>query len=351
VNKQQSKKNSHVRRDGLLGPEQPRDAAISGDGRADPQTPTQLKMKKSDFSIITQVVLNGRFDRHFMNVRKRKAAGKDNHVLAGSTNDNMFDIMPRELGMMLRQTHDADISRPINYEKDREIRIFTSANAVPGLGLSDQMKKMNMADISAQREFRAHLRDQFVFVGVPQTKVIAANTNQTDAVAVQVSGSVTIFNTGVYEINAFDLVCWDIPYAAAKESDGSSSSNPAGIPDGKQLFHTVPLRLGSREDASEVPGNRSLSRSAVDDIFDSLKNGGINSANGMYKKRKRGNEMSTWEALVKTMHAKPNDEQAMKNVLAYWTHAQHRFNSRVIGVALSKARPGEQFDILLQRCM
>ena len=68
-----------------------------------------------------------------------------------------------------------------------------------------------MTTLKEQRMWRAHIRDQLVFVGVPLTKVLAGNDNQTDAVSVQVSGSTTVFNTGLYDIQAFDLVCWDIP--------------------------------------------------------------------------------------------------------------------------------------------
>lgn len=302
----------------------------------------------------SQVVLNGRYDRYFTNYRKRQTANKRKCILAGPVEDEHFDIMPREIGMMLRQTHDADISRPINYEKDREIRIFTSANALPGLGCDDK----EITSMDEQKKFRAHLRDQLVFAGIPQTKVLAGNDNQTDAVAVQVSGSVTIFNTGVFDINAFDFVCWDIPFATTKEYSGKKPVTPQGLPSGKMSFHTVPLRLGARDDAGDVPGARSIARNAIDDILMSLEtssNGSVGEFKA--KKRKRADGEDTfWKRMVDSLfdaHGESDEvkKDRLKTVLTYWTHAHHRFHSRIIGVALSKARPGEPFDILLTRAM
>lgn len=325
-------------------------SAAAGPGQSNPVTQQ------------SQVVLNGRYDRYFTNYRKRQAANKKYLMIPGGVEDENFDVMPREIGMMLRQTHDADINRPINYEKDREIRIFTSANALPGLGVDDEFTKDELKTPEQMHRFRAHLRDQLVFVGIPQTKVQAGNDNQTDAVAIQVSGSVTIFNTGPHDINAFDYVCWDIPGATTRSSDGKKLENPQGLPGGKMCFQTVPLRLGARDDAGDAPGGRSIARNTIDDIFTSLSSKVTNNGDiGEFsKKRKRTGPKGSktyWEKMVEDLHnsSSSKDEKVkaekLKAVLTYWTHAQHRFHSRVIGIALSKARPGEPFDILLSRMM
>ena len=300
-----------------------------------------------------QVALNGRYDRYFSNWRKRYAAGKKGHYLPGSTDDCNFDIMPRELGMMLRQTYDSEISRPINYEKDREIRIFTSCNAMPMLNVRNDTPEFTDAkNDTERRKWRAHLRDQLVFVGVPLTQVLHGNDNQPDMVSIQVSGSTTIFNTGSYPISAFDLILWDVPLATTADTGGEKAKTPTGLPGSKLPFHTVPLRLGARDD-SDAPPTRSIAHSTTDDVYRSL--GNPNSGNAKhdeYRKRKRNEEPLAWEMLREALFkasTEADKEKCLKSVLMYWTNTHMRYMHRVIGVALSKARPGEPFDILLQK--
>ena len=308
----------------------------------------------------SQVVLNGRYDRFFSNWRKRQAATKRASTLPGTVEDQNFDVMPRELGMMLRQTYDPDITRPINYERDREIRIFTSANGMPLLSAELH------APISDKdhRKWRAHLRDQLVFVGVPLTKVLHGNDNQPDMVSVQVSGSTTIFNTGIHDINAFDLVMWDIPFATVDVGEGRRSVTPQGLPESKQCFHTVPLRMGARDDMGAVidPAKYSIASCTNDDIFRTLfdQNSGNASHNELRKRKRSSGPPTAWDTLYKnlltaaantatTETAENAKKEALKRVLEYWTHTHMRYMHRVIGVALSKARPGEPFDIILQK--
>lgn len=275
-------------------------------------------------------------------------------MMPGNADDCNFDVMPRELGMMLRQTYDSEISRPINYEKDREIRIFTSCNAMPMLNVIDDTKEFS--DIHTddrRRKWRALLRDQLVFVGVPLTQVLHGNDNQPDMVSIQVSGSTTIFNTGSHDINAFDLICWDVPFASTSDTGGNKAKTPTGLPGTKMVFHTVPLRLGARDD-SEAPPSRSIAHSTTEDVYRSLgdsKSG--NAVHEQYRKRKRNEAPLAWDVLREALFAaagdKDQEEKCLKSVLMYWTNTHMRYMHRVIGVALSKARPGEPFDILLQK--
>jgi len=306
------------------------------------------------------VALNGRHDRYFANFRKRALASKKKNTLGGSVEDSNFDIMPRELGMMLRQTYDSEISRPINYEKDREIRIFTSCNAMPMLNVIDSLPPFDeLQRPEDRRKWRALLRDQLVFVGVPLTQVLHANDNQPDMVSIQVSGSTTIFNTGCWDINAFDLVCWDVPLATMVDTNGKAGATkmPTGLPTGKMVFHTVPLRLGARDDSDAGAPGRSIAHSTTDDVFDSLFNPNSgNAQTGQFRKRKRNDPPPAWRQLYDDLFAlapgaAQDDERKrrLKSLLMYWTNAHMRYMHRVIGVALSKARPGEPFDIILQK--
>lgn len=313
-------------------------------------------------TVQSSVVLNGRYDRYFSTYRKN--IGKTSRkTLGGTAEDQNFDVMPRELAMMLRQDFDSAITRPMNYERDREIRIFTSANQLPCLD-DDAMVGLTHASLQANRQLRAQLREQFVFVGVPQTKVLHGNQNQPDAVAVQVSGSTSIFNTGIYEIHAFDLVCWDIPYCAtasdaASGVRGTIAPTPPGLPGTKMPFWTVPMRMAARDD-SHLGADQSISHCATEDIFSAI-DGAASSTAGRTaqprKKLRRSQNTPTWDllraAVERTIQtpgtSKAVKDEALKSLLNYWTNAQLRYSHRVIGVALSKGRPGEQFDILLQK--
>ena len=282
-------------------------------------------------------------------------ANKKKFVLSGSVDDCNFDIMPRELGMMLRQTYDSDISRPINYEKDREIRIFTSANAMPMLNVVDTTKPFDdLNNDPDRRKWRALLRDQLVFVGVPLTQVLHGNENQPDMVSIQVSGSTTIFNTGVYDINAFDLVCWDVPFATTMDTGGNQAKTPTGLPGSKMLFHTVPLRLGAIDDSGSTAPTRSIAHSTTEDVFRSLFNDKSgNGSHGEFRKRKRNDQPPVWQKLYDDLFAgglsEDDKKKRLKAVLMYWTNTHMRYMHRVIGIALSKARPGEPFDIIIQK--
>ena len=299
-----------------------------------------------------QVALNGRYDRYFSNFRKRGVSGKRWKLLPSTVEDSNFDVMPRELAMMLRQTYDSDISRPINYEKDREIRIFTSANAMPMLNTDDTKTNFDEMDMTRRRQWRAHLRDQLVFVGVPLTQVLHGNQNQPDMVSIQVAGSTTIFNTGCYDINAFDLVCWDVPLATTVDTNGTKPVTPNGLPASKLVFHTVPLRLGARDD-SDAPKGRSIAHCTTEDVFRSMFNDKSgNGSHGEFRKRKRFEQPPVWDKLFTDLFSAATDDEKktrLKAVLMYWTNTHLRYMHRVIGVALSKARPGEPFDIILQK--
>ena len=248
----------------------------------------------------------------------------------------------------------------------REIRIFTSANALPYLG-----PKIAPADLPKEcggdmdsflgkmRGGRALLRDQFVFVGLPLTQVLHGRVNQTDAVSIQVSGSNTIFNTGIYDINAFDIVCWDVPMATTTGL-GKPVKIPPGLPNTKQPFWTVPLRLAARDDTDDaVNKDKSITHCATEDIFHAVQFGAGDAA--VMGKRKRDQRLTGaaagntyWDKLKANLILKAavggdDFDTALKSLLSYWSSASLRYHHRVIGFALSKARPGEQFDICLSK--
>ena len=311
----------------------------------------------------SQVVINARYDRYFTNFRKRimtKPGGPAN--IGGAVEDECFDVMPRELGMALRSDWDVKISRPINYEKDREMRIFTSANGLPYL--DTELDDIVGNDPADERQRVARLREQLMFVGVPLTKVLSVNQNQTDAVSVQVSGSVTIFNTGIYDIHAFDLVMWDVPHATTSGTSTRSPQTPGGLPTSKRCFWTVPLRMGARDDSGTSKTDASIAHCTTVDVFNMLE-AAANLQKGPRAagKRKRGggvSDVNFWDLLKQNVLDSAKSAsgtkdvdfiKALQNLMLFYSNASQRYGHRVIGIALSKSRPGEPFDILLQKAL
>ena len=120
-------------------------------------------------------------------------------------------------------------------------------------------------------------------------------------------------------------------------------------------FWTVPTRLGARED-STLKADSSIAHCTTEDIFQTLELPGSKAPAqlpSMAKRRKIS--PPAWGKLRKqhrdAVMAAENDpadhrlkaaeNEALKSMLMYWTNAQLRYANRVIGIALSKGRPGE----------
>jgi hypothetical protein len=173
-------------------------------------------------------------------------------------------------------------------------------------------------------------------------------------VSIQVSGSVTIFNTGPHDIQAFDLVMWEIPtpdlLAVFEEPN-----KPNGLPQGKQPFWTVPMRIGASYDAETASTKQSMG--FTNDVILTLgKANHGKKSNG--KKRFHGGQVvpddkNVWEHLQEELRASATNPDEFKKrlepLLTYFLNGYARYTNRVIGIALSKAKSGENFDILLQK--
>ena len=221
----------------------------------------------------------------------------------------------------------------------RDLRVFTSANNVYWMqGSSTQPQQTANHAYEWKSHHRSLLRDQFVFAGVPLTQVLHANTNQPDMVSLQVSGSTSIFNTGPYNIEAFDAVCWDLPMTDLL-SNGHRPRAPTGLSDHKMPFWTVPLRLAPMHENPSASSKSHWNLHGKDGLYNLL---------GSEDQDKKP-LFPVWTNAIKNLDSKnPN---SVKQLLSIWSNAQARYHSRVIGIALNKSKPGELMDVLLQRSM
>lgn len=284
------------------------------------------------------VVINGWFDRHFSIYRRNKSA---DGLFEGGVSPENFNIMPRELGFVLIDRWDKILSRPDSARgSDYGPRIFTSVNAFPAtdLGMGGGGRGGRGGGGGSDWTEKLHyLRQQVRFVGVPLVAIDAANANQKDGVAICVAGSTSIFNTGNKRICTGQLVMWDFP----PQYMGGGVAVPPGQPSGKRLFMTVPADAGL------------TARELMDQVWPA--DDGNTLAEFKHGKRDRHSELNPDVDVLRERINKLKNNQAngltrlaLTELLAGMTTSLAGAHRRVIGLALSSAEPGEQFDILFR---
>ena len=173
---------------------------------------------------------------------------------------------------------------------DTDLSVFSSAN---GLIISAE----DAQNANTLQERVELVRDRLEFAGIASNRAIYDPNNNAneEGLAVQVGGLQTIYNNSDQEIMAGDIVLWDMPKLDSVH--GRPINRFPGVPHEKKLFATVPYK-------SDILKNQLMD---------------MCNANG--------------------------SEVAVSQFLKLHNTVQRR----VIGKALSTARPGQPFDILLGR--
>lgn len=281
------------------------------------------------------VVINGYYDRHFTVWRQRNASNRvcsvDDASLAQLQDVSIenFSVLPRELAFKLLPEYDQYIQRPsTTASQEGGPRVFTSANGFPFFENPDDKKTKD-------------LRDHVVFVGLPLIPIDAANANQKDSISIMVAGSTTITNTGPYRITAGDLVMWDLPATLA----GARGKAPgaSGVPRNKALFVTLPVN--ARGDG----GDNSVLSTTIKEVIASVRAAAKPARAAAGRKRARVTDEAVAHSFFNAClegggNTAQNIEKLVECVMVL-VAKQHR---RIIGVALSNADAGENFDILLR---
>jgi hypothetical protein len=173
-------------------------------------------MQGSAVTPLANVVANGIIDRYFANWRSKQTIADFQ-----SGDPHVFTIATRDLVFRLKDKKSIDIVRPgqggVN---DVPLKVFSSFNNWP-------TSKLGPIDESV------------LFVGVAALPVDYNNKNSKDTLAVIIAGSVTIANTGTYEIEAGQKICWMVPDKQTEQR--TKKQKLQGQPLDKQLFQTVPL--------------------------------------------------------------------------------------------------------------
>jgi hypothetical protein len=277
------------------------------------------------------VSVNTGFDRHFCNYRKQ-LDDKVKHSDYISANDHVYTIQQRELVFRLNPRYDAMINRPkANGINDITLKVFSSVNNFPAANEIERFSNPNLK----MHQANAILRSAISFVGVAVQPIFYENTNSKDTVAVQVSGSHTVWNSGDRQIRPGQLVVWDLPGSLKQQNAAKRKRMIPGEPMDKHLFATIPLEC-SFEDAS---GQK---------LYDF-----INYVEKVHEPHRVAEDVlrqapidyatPEGKALGTALGNGLNTEMYNKILLTMY----EEIRSRIIGVALSGAQPGEQFDILL----
>lgn len=273
------------------------------------------------------VTVNAGFDRFFCLHRKAEtdASKLDDRYM--STDDHCFTVQQRELVFRLNPVYNDVISRPDRYNgvNDMALKVFSSANRFPShLAFKSRMGGGPLS--SAGRD--AVLRSAVSFVGVAQQPVDFMNTNQKDNVAVQVGGSCTIWNTGTRPIRPGQKIVWTFPAGTEQVGAGRKRKHIAGEPVDKHLFAVQPLEAEFSDGKSMAAHDFVSALFSIHDPFSAAP------------------ETEEGKALKKvTDGALTRDkliDYTRKAIVLY-----EEVRSRVIGIALSGANPGQQFDIML----
>jgi hypothetical protein len=271
------------------------------------------------------VTVNAGFDRYFCAVRKSQGEDKsDDRFL--SSDDHCYTIQQRELVFRLNPKYNGLINRPdtFNGVNDMALKVFSSANNFPAA----RRLKMTLSR-SALSEFGkdAVLRDAVTFVGVAVQPVDYLNTNQKDNVAVQIGGSCTVWNTGNKVIRPGQKIIWDFPEDATKIAGGKRKAI-LGEPNDKRLFATLPLE-SAYTDAKTTAYDFVSAAFAIHDPLAAAP--------------PTDEGKSLGKSIAKFLGA--GTAEAQKLALAEYSRKMlilyEELRTRVIGIALSGAAPGE----------
>jgi len=169
--------------------------------------------------------------------------------------------------------------------------------------------------------------------------------NRSLSLAVRVSGSDTIFNTGNDTILPGDTVVWELPDPA----EGAKSYTRNGQPKLKNVLTVRKYNYNIdqvKSDLQEIREGASKGDSKSDEFLMDKKLGELCDAVVAVLKldRSKANELKS----AFTSNAPTPSQDALAEFLQFMIqYKREHYDSKVIGKALSQGDPGQHFDILL----
>lgn len=275
------------------------------------------------------VVVNGQFDRAF--AQKRISQSARTASPWGNVTEDTASMHKHELCMMYTDaaTMPRGHSGGIN---DPNLRMFTSANGIP---VSSEIKAGSKTETEMMQEagnwttLRRILRSRMSFIGVNLTTMPSVSTGNTHSSCV-VAGAVTTINTGNAVLDIGSRVVWDLPFFDSDDRSGQCVAS-YGSPQQKKLFMTLPY---DKELASSVGSALQY----IEDKKDSDQDA-----------KEAFNLIAAYEsAAAKGSSSNISARAQLQELLKGLVEIQKELDFRVIGTALTRAKPGEPFDLLLR---
>lgn len=263
-----------------------------------------------------RVVLNAKKDRNSIRTRQFSTQGLvDRHILSNrykdKDGDENYSILNHEIALHVKSGSETNF---LKVPHDGSISVVTSCNGwQPKCGFSQEASGTKAAGLDDHQKLRKDLKlvylpftatkdmDAVTFAGIAATRAKHdsrdAAANEDDCV-VQTGGMCTMYNNGPHVIEVNNFVMWDFP--GADERVEKRLPKPEGVPRTKGQF---------------VPHPVQKLFTALDEAFD------------------KSTQTSDWRDTV--------------TKLRQFDKYRHNINSRVIGRSLTRAAPGQAFDLLL----
>lgn len=296
------------------------------------QPPRKRRKRVKMIARITSYDYNVQYDLR-QKSQARNSRGSTEGLYAAPIHEESYNVMEGEILMAKEQA---------KHYRDGQLHCFSFANCL-GAGLPAALQTALMSTTNGTAEAAKKLAqfmimDNLTYVGIAVTGFDARSNSYQDmsqGFVATFGGMNTITNTGRDEIRPGDFITVDIPDQLKWDEDPFNRYKKAeGVPLDKLLFATVPYKVSSsyKVAAEIIKAINDLGQ----DVQDALKNRNIVPSALRPLQKNNG----TFET---TLSAYLSDEAGVKAIMAI----DQQRKRMIIGKALSYARPGEPFDIVL----
>jgi hypothetical protein len=276
-------------------------------------------------------------------MRGNKAVKNLSQYLPSSANPEIFDIKEYELLVALRDS--------AAMYHDGYTHCFSALN---GYNLP---KDISVTDPEA---IKRHIFKKVKFVGVAVTEQKCDSKLIDQGLVSQVGGVVTILNGGTRSIHPTDKVMIDINFSPGR----SNRTRDKGIPREKVRFCITPVQddieLIKQAAALCNEGAKEVKPEQVQEAKETLRE-----AMEKYNEAQKGDDEDAKKSTLAALNKAKTNYRKLKNInvrggvqcvfkadtikdMQDFMHEYRAMNDRIIGKALSFARPGERVEVLLQ---
>ena len=295
------------------------------------QPPRRARKRHKPIARVTSYDYNVRYDLRRKMETKNSRGGFDG-LFAAPIHDESYDVMEGEILMSIDKSQ---------AYRDGQIHCFSFANGL-GKDIPSEIKRAidgPQGDLrkSGRALARYIILDTLQLVGVAVTNFDAKNNSAQDmqqGFVGNLSGLNTIVNTGDSQIRAGDYVYADLPTAWKFDDDPFAKfKKQEGIPLDKLLFATRVYDPSSAAvEATEIITH-------VNRFPNALNTSGI------------GKILSEVKNLTNALAVTAGNVDQLKAVTKLMFEIDFLKKRMILGKALSHARPGEPFDIVISGSM